>query len=419
MSNVFRKIALEKLSSPEQLDKLVTVTHPGGWLALIGIGLVLLFTLAWSIFGSIPTTVVGGGILIKTGGVVSVVAPVQGQIESVYVREGDTVNKGQIVARIAQPALLDEIRLDRLALEEERARAARFTSQEKSQLQLDVDNLEKERENVRLSLRGNEERTKWLAEKVAVQEQLLEEGLITRQTLIDTQTSLEKQQLAVETDRADLGKVQARLQELLGRNDASLADFEKNISKLERDLELKTRRLEFSSRVVSAYTGVVVELQSYQSQVISPGETLLSLERTGDDIQDLQALIYMPPDQGKQIRRGMVMHITPRTVKREEYGTMLGMVTEVAEFPSTQSGMMRYLKNPKLADQFSKKAAPIAVFADPIPDAETHSGFRWSSPKGPPAHIYSGTLCQGAVEVRSQRPISLVIPYLRKTMGLD
>ena len=122
MSKVFRKIALERLSSPEQLDKLITVTTPGGWLALLGLCLVLTLSIVWAIFGKIPTTVTGGGILIKSGGVVSVVVPVQGQIDSIYVREGETVRKGQIIARLSQPSLLDEIRSIRLELEEEESR---------------------------------------------------------------------------------------------------------------------------------------------------------------------------------------------------------------------------------------------------------------------------------------------------------
>ena len=32
---IFRKTALEKLSSPEQLDELMKITTPKGWVALI------------------------------------------------------------------------------------------------------------------------------------------------------------------------------------------------------------------------------------------------------------------------------------------------------------------------------------------------------------------------------------------------
>ena len=40
--SIFRQAALERLSSPEQLDQLARVTQPVGWLALLALSLVIL-----------------------------------------------------------------------------------------------------------------------------------------------------------------------------------------------------------------------------------------------------------------------------------------------------------------------------------------------------------------------------------------
>ena len=58
---IFRKVALERLSSPEQLDQLMQVTSPRGWLALGAFGALLLTALGWSVLGSIPTDATGEG----------------------------------------------------------------------------------------------------------------------------------------------------------------------------------------------------------------------------------------------------------------------------------------------------------------------------------------------------------------------
>ena len=50
---LFRKSALEKLSSPEQLDVTMQVTSPMGWITLAGISVLLVFATVWSIVGSI------------------------------------------------------------------------------------------------------------------------------------------------------------------------------------------------------------------------------------------------------------------------------------------------------------------------------------------------------------------------------
>ena len=97
---IFRAKALERLSSPEQLDLLMQVTSPKGWVALIALCAIVAFIIFWGIFGSLPTKVGGQGILMKTGGVLTVVPLSAGQVQDVQVRVGDIIQKGQVVARV-------------------------------------------------------------------------------------------------------------------------------------------------------------------------------------------------------------------------------------------------------------------------------------------------------------------------------
>jgi hypothetical protein len=65
---IFRKVALDRLASPEQLDQLLQVTRPTGWLALAALCLLLSATVLWSIFGSIAIQVSGRAALIAPEG---------------------------------------------------------------------------------------------------------------------------------------------------------------------------------------------------------------------------------------------------------------------------------------------------------------------------------------------------------------
>lgn len=419
MSKVFRKVSLERLSSPEQLDQLITVTNSGGWIALGAIGLLIVTVMTWSVYGRIPTTVSGGGILIKTGGIISVVAPVEGQIEALYVSEGDAVDKGQIIARIAQPRLLDEIRAARLTLKELKDRDLALRNLDSESARLEVTAIDREIQGLRQAITVSRERLKWLKERQTLQKGLLEEGLITRQTLVDSENEASQAALKIEQNLAEIKKLEVRGERLSTSRDQESLNRQKQISDAQRRLELKQAELEFSSRILSSHTGRVVELRTPQGQVVGLGRPILSLELSGEDIQELQALIYMPPGKGKQIKPGMLMRISPQTVKREEHGYMLSIVTHVSEFPASKQGMMRYLENEGLVDQFFGESAPIAVFADPIPNPDVVSGYRWSTPEGPPNPVYSGTLCSAGVEVQTQAPISLVFPFLKKQAGLN
>ena len=63
---VFRKSALEKISSPDQLDKVLKVTSPMSWLALLGVTMILVFVVVWSIIGSLPSTITATGMIVRS-----------------------------------------------------------------------------------------------------------------------------------------------------------------------------------------------------------------------------------------------------------------------------------------------------------------------------------------------------------------
>ncbi|MBQ9252439.1 MAG: HlyD family efflux transporter periplasmic adaptor subunit [Clostridia bacterium] len=65
MKNVFRKSALDKISSPDQLDKVLKVTSPMSWLALLGVTLIIALVVAWSFVGSLPSTITASGVIVS------------------------------------------------------------------------------------------------------------------------------------------------------------------------------------------------------------------------------------------------------------------------------------------------------------------------------------------------------------------
>jgi len=81
--NIFRAAAVERLSSPDQLDQLIGVTRPADWAAALVLGIALLVITSWSVIGRIPTRVEGEGILISNAGrVVDAMSAVAGRDRS-------------------------------------------------------------------------------------------------------------------------------------------------------------------------------------------------------------------------------------------------------------------------------------------------------------------------------------------------
>jgi len=62
---IFRSAALNRMSSPEQLDQMLEVTTPKYWIALVAVALLLLFGLAWGFFGRMTTKAMGHGMVVQ------------------------------------------------------------------------------------------------------------------------------------------------------------------------------------------------------------------------------------------------------------------------------------------------------------------------------------------------------------------
>jgi HlyD family secretion protein len=412
---IFRKVSLERLSSPEQLDQLMQVTNPRGWLALGALGALLLAALTWAVLSSIPTEATGEGILLRHGGVTSLVAAENGQVEELLVSVGDVIRKGQVVARVRQEELLRQIQDTRDKLADVRGEYNELLRYAGEQERLRDRDLAQQRANLEQSIRAYEKEVELAKERVAAERDLLKDGLVTKQTFLATEQRLNEAQDRLAGARLDLNGLELKRLDAGQQIEQQLETRQAAIRDLELELRERQARLAESARVVSPHAGRVLEVLADRGDVVSPGMPILNLEVVS---RELMAVLFVPASAGKRVQPGMPVRISPSTVKREEYGSMLGRVAWAAEFPSTQKGMNRVLGNEALVTKLMKEGPPIQVNVALERDAATPTGYRWSSSTGPSVEISSGTLATGAVIVRREKPIHLVIPKVREKLGL-
>ena len=94
MAELYRKSALEKISSPEQLDKALTVTSPLSWLALAAVTVMIVITIIWSIVGTIPVTVTSAGIVSSPVSTNALYTPESGKVDSIRIYPGSSLVYG-------------------------------------------------------------------------------------------------------------------------------------------------------------------------------------------------------------------------------------------------------------------------------------------------------------------------------------
>ena len=97
MAQIYRKTALDKISSPEQLDKTLKITSPLSWLVLIGVTLIVVVGVIWSFTGSMAETITLEGVLVEPNGVCSVFAKESGKLMEIIPDINDVVHLGQAV----------------------------------------------------------------------------------------------------------------------------------------------------------------------------------------------------------------------------------------------------------------------------------------------------------------------------------
>jgi len=126
---LFRQEALQKLSSPEQLNQAITITDSRGWLALIMFGIIIAVIFRWLIAGIIPVTVAGEGILLKGGGLKEVVSMTGGSVVELNVKTGDIVTSDQLLVKVMRPEISD---IELLINETEEEIEKRYENKEKN-----------------------------------------------------------------------------------------------------------------------------------------------------------------------------------------------------------------------------------------------------------------------------------------------
>ena len=97
---VFREKALARRAEREAIDARLQVTAPHEWLLVSGLGVVLVVLAAYGLMGRVERSLSVETVLVRPGERVDVVSGVSGVVVDVLSEVGDTVARGQSIARV-------------------------------------------------------------------------------------------------------------------------------------------------------------------------------------------------------------------------------------------------------------------------------------------------------------------------------
>jgi HlyD family secretion protein len=414
---IFREAAIDRLSSPDQLDQLAGVARPIDWAAAAIIGVVLAILLLWSVLGRVSTRVAGDGILIgEAGHVAEATAAAGGRLNAVSVAVGDVVRAGQPIARLGQADLDERRRAAEAAVQDRQAEYADLAAADVRDARAEDASDAARKAGLGQALAAAQDHAGALSRNVKTTEGLVGQGLANQPDLDQLRADLAAaRQRAIDDHNAVLALDAERLDRQARRTREEL-DAQHRVDAARREAGQLAGTLGRESVVVSPVAGRVTEIKAAAGGYLASGAPVAVIETDQDR---LQAVVYLPADAGKQVRPGLLARVEPATARRDEYGAVLGQVASISPFPSTPEGMIAVLHNADLVARFSHGGAPYAAIVRLETDPRAPSGYRWSSGRGPGLRLGAGTLAHVEVTVRDRRPIELLLPLLRRVSGAD
>ena len=412
-ASIFREGVLERLTSSEQLDRLLVITSPKAWIALLVLCGLLALGVVWAFVGRISTEVKGSGILMLEEGAFTISSQTDGQVENLYFAEGEFLERGDSVAVISDPKRLLTIQKTRRTLRKLETKREQLLGYRQRFSSMKEESQEEQHRNILKDIEELQQQIEWLQERHENQEKVFEKGLITRKQLLETLVSMDSNRQSVRAKRDSLMQIELSRIKELENLELEIIDLELKIAMTEEELQNLEDEFLLLSTVVSPYTGRVVDLDVTIGSSVETGSPLMTLELEKEG-SVLEAVMFFPASQGEQVTPGLIMTVVPGMVQVDQYGCLVAKTTVVTPFPVTEEHVNQVLQNANMVASVMKNGAPVEVRAVLIPDPRTPSGFLWTSSQGPDFQIQPGMVANGSVVVNERKPVSLVIPLFRK-----
>lgn len=417
-TNLIRKEALQAVSSNDAIRDLLVVTRRRGWLTMAGVGFVILAILIYAIFGRIPVKVKGAGMLVAGSDLYLVDVSSAGRLIDIHVKVGDRVEEGQLVAEMSSRDLDRQLESlsQRLILLEEQNTV--LSTVEGSQLEFSQATLERSITSLEQEITSSNTLHGLKKDQLTAQKELIKKGYISQNTLISTMQEVTQLEQSMLKSQASLKESRQSHETTVGSVKQSRAARADEINQTRAQIaELESKR-DTQLMVVSDVAGVVVGVRQDRGSVLDAGAPLFEIQEGASTKGTLSSIAYLSLKTGKRAAPGMLAEVSPTIAKRSRFGFIKGTVSSVEEYVASEEQLETVFANESIVQEIRQGLGPvIRVGIEMETDAATPSGFRWSTNQGYPVRLTAGTEITIEVVVEERRPISYVIPWLRRQLG--
>ncbi len=398
--------------NPEEMNRMLKITRPRYWISLTALGLLVIITIIWGIFGSIPQRIEGLGEIVSEQGLHGIIALYPGGVEQVNFELGERVKKGDVLLHLNQPQVLHQLvelntEMEVLKLQDSllRIRDTRDYPNKMRYYSLEEERLKKEMEHL-------QDQITFFELKIQQQQDLWNKGLATRENFVDAKNQLsEAHDQRIQTEQM-VRTNQLDQQTWMYDRVYKQEDYLGQIQILEKKIDNISEDYNRQSIIGSPVDGIIIDMSVTNGDFVNAGTRMMVVEDLGNQKNHLLDL-FIPFNSNAEVTPGMEVMIEPFTVNHNLFGWLIGKVVEVNHFVSNTSSILDELNNPDLVALIQQQGPTYRVKIALITDPATKSGFKWSNRTGPPYTINTGTLCNASVLVKEKPPIDYIIPIFK------
>jgi len=428
---IARSKALDNFSSADQLDQRMVVVPGRSWLLLVVAVTALSLVILWSFLGQVPHQISGVGLIIESRHPIVVTSSnAEGGVIDLMVPIGATVKAGDRIISIENPELDKEVATATSYLDILTTQDTKTTKDEDRLIGLQKTSVEKQLTLARETQKQTSHLVKMYETQVANLKELVDQQLISTSQLLEGRSSLFSAMQQMAQQESIIAQTEAQLESTLSRIDENRLQRDQEIARARNEVARLTIQRAEATEVTAPVGGKVIDHKVDIGSVVEPGSPIATILPIGTEGLDglpgpkkkrkgFSALIYLPFGKGKQVLKDMPALVSLPYIRPSRYGYIKGKVSEVAEYV-TGSGLAVQIGSAKLASSIQGDIqTPLEITIELENDDSTVSGLAWTSTGGYPETIPLLALCTVQVTVRYDRPIALVVPWMKDLAGID
>lgn len=421
LSKIARSEALEHVGSSEQLDQRLVVIGSASWILLLVAALLISVAITWGFLGRLPNEVEGEGVILPRGTepiTISSPTGVGGVVEIIVAPNSD-VKVGDPLVKLVNHAL--EVTFanatSKLAMLEYQNQ--RMTKAEQQIFDRQKASLDSQLASCKQTTDQTKKLSKLFESELEDIKQLVAEKLVPKSQLVQTQQQYFSVLQQLTQQETIVAKANEQYSSLVTSTQRQRLARTSALGQAREALRIAQTTLEVSTTVLSPVAGRVLDHAVDMGSTVSVGTTITSIRPHGDDSGAVNARVYVPYGVGRRIRPGMTAWLTLPFAKPSRHGYIAGEVLDVSDYVSGNSASI-HLGSQELAEQMSKQLGPMLEVLVKIElDESTPTGLRWTSGRGYDQPVTFPSLCGVKIIVSEDRPIDIVLPWLKDLLGLD